>query len=114
MSDRKFSGGDAFPQDSIEYRTYLIMMKSELRNGAGAYEMSNAVSARSGPSFGPFQYDIGSNQDGRNLLESIAESATDAEGHPVLSEQDLRSIKDHSYKPFSEFGVGRQHVLRPA
>lgn len=103
MSDRRFSGGDAFPRDSMEYRTYLIMMKSELRNGAGAYEMSNAVSARSGPSLGPFQYDIGSNQHGRNLLESIAVSAIDAQGHRILSDQELQSIKDHFYKPFSEF-----------
>lgn len=103
MSGRKFSGGDAFAPDSMEYRTYLIMMKSELRNGAGAYEMSNAVSARSGPSFGPFQYDIGSNQDGRDLLESIAGSATDGQGHRILSDQQLESIKVQFYKPFSEF-----------
>lgn len=103
MSDRRFSGGDAFPRDSMEYRTYLIMMKSELRNGAGAYEMSNAASARSGPSFGPFQYDIGSNQEGRNLLEAVAASAADAYGRRILSDQELQSIKDHFYKPFSEF-----------
>jgi len=87
----------------MEYRTYLIMMKSELRNGAGAYELSNAVSARSGPSFGPFQYDIGSNQDGRTLLESVAVSAVDEQGHRILSDQELQSIKDYFYKPFSEF-----------
>ena len=103
MGDRRFSGGDAFPPDSMEYRTYLIMMKSELRGGAGAYQMANAASARSGPSFGPFQYDIGSNQDGRDLLESIAGSATDANGQRLLTEQDLESIKNHFYKPFSEF-----------
>jgi hypothetical protein len=67
--------------------------------------MGNAVSARSGPSFGPFQYDIGSNQDGRNLLESIAASATDAQGHRILSDQEVQSIKDHFYKPFSEFNL---------
>jgi hypothetical protein len=87
----------------MEYRTCLIMMKSELRNGAGAYEMGNAVSARSGPSFGPFQYDVGSNQDGRNLLESIAANAVDARGHRILSDQQLQSVKDHFYKPFADF-----------
>ncbi|KRA35822.1 hypothetical protein ASD68_05435 [Rhodanobacter sp. Root627] len=103
MSEKKFSGGDAFPRDSLEYRTYLIMMKSELRDGAGAYEMSNAVSGRSGPSFGPFQYDIGSNQNGRNLLESITETAIDVQSRRILSNEELEDIKGHFYKPFGEF-----------
>jgi hypothetical protein len=65
MSEREFSGGDAFAPTSMEYRVCRIMMKSELRGGLGAYEMGNAGAAQSGPSFGPFQYDIGANQDGR-------------------------------------------------
>lgn len=103
MSDRKFSGGDAFPYDSMEYRTYLIMMKSELRNGLGAYEMSDAGAERSGPSFGPFQYDIGSNQDARDLLESIAGSVTDNQGQRILSDTDVDDIKTHFYQPFADF-----------
>jgi len=103
VSERTFSGGDVFSRDSLEYRTYLIMMKSELRDGAGAYEMSNAVSGRSGPSLGPFQYDIGSNRNGRNLLESIARTAIDVQGHRILSDEELEYIKGHFYKPFGEF-----------
>jgi hypothetical protein len=103
MSEREFSGGDAFAPTSMEYRVCQIMMKSELRGGLGAYEMGNAGAAQSGPSFGPFQYDIGANQDGRHLLESIAESATDEKGLRIISEQDLQLIQDHFYKPFNEF-----------
>ncbi|MEP6899595.1 MAG: peptidoglycan-binding protein [Rhodanobacter sp.] len=103
MSDRVFSGGDSLVPGSMEHRTYEIMMKSELRNGKGAYEMGNAGAAASGPSFGPFQYDIGANQDGRNLLESIAANATDAQSHRIISDQELESIKSHLYKPFNTF-----------
>jgi hypothetical protein len=103
MSDRKFSGGDNLAPGSMEHRAYEIMMKSELRNGRGAYEIGNAGAAASGPSFGPFQYDLGANQDGRRLLESIVKSATDAQGHRIISSQELEGIKSHLYKPFNTF-----------
>jgi hypothetical protein len=103
MSEREFSGGDAFAPTSMEYRVCQIMMKSELRGGLGAYEMGNAGAAQSGPSFGPFQYDIGATQNGRNLLESIAENATDEKGQRIISDQDLQIIQSHFYKPFSDF-----------
>lgn len=110
MSEREFSGGDAFAPTSMEYRVCQIMMKSELRGGLGAYEMGNAGAAQSGPSFGPFQYDIGANQDGRHLLESIAEIATDEKGRRIISEHDLQIIQGHFYKPFNEF-TGADNTL---
>ena len=103
MSDRVFSGGNGLVPGSMEHRAYEIMMKSELRNGRGAYEIGNAGAAASGPSFGPFQYDVGANQDGRHLLESIAANATDFQGHRIISDQELESIKSHLYKPFNTF-----------
>jgi hypothetical protein len=103
MSDRVFSGGDGLVPGSMEHRAYEIMMKSELRNGKGAYEIGNAGAAASGPSFGPFQYDVGANQDGRHLLDSIATNAKDAQGHRIISDQELESIKNHLYKPFNTF-----------
>ena len=103
MSDRVFSGGNGLVPGSMEHRAYEIMMKSELRNGKGAYEIGNAGAAASGPSFGPFQYDVGANQDGRHLLESIATNATDAQGHRIISDRELESIKSHLYKPFNTF-----------
>ncbi|WP_458071870.1 XVIPCD domain-containing protein [Rhodanobacter sp. BL-MT-08] len=103
MSNRLFSGGDGLAPGSMEHEAYEIMMKSELHNGQGAYEIGNAGAAASGPSFGPFQYDVGANQDGRHLLESIAAEATDAQGHRIISAQELTSIKSHLYKPFNTF-----------
>lgn len=65
--------------------------------------MSNAELGASGPSFGPFQYDIGGNKHGRSLLESIAESARDEHGNRIIDEDELASIKEHFYKPFGQF-----------
>ena len=103
MSDRVFSGGNGLAPGSIEHEAYEIMMKSELRNGKGAYEIGNAGAAASGPSFGPFQYDVGANKDGRHLLEAIAASAIDMQGQRIVSDQDLESVKKHLYKPFNTF-----------
>jgi hypothetical protein len=103
MSNLTFSGGDNLVPGTMEHRAYEIMMKSELRNGRGAYEMGNAGAAASGPSFGPFQYDIGNNRDGRDLLELIAKDAVDDHGHRLISEEQLVSIKTHLYKPFNSF-----------
>ena len=87
----------------MHYYMHRVMMRNELKGGRGAYEMSNAELGASGPSFGPFQYDIGGNRHGRALLESIAESATDDSGNRIIGDEELDSIKRHFYKPFRQF-----------
>ncbi|WP_226470236.1 peptidoglycan-binding domain-containing protein [Luteimonas panaciterrae] len=103
MTNERFTGGDSLQPGTMEYYVHRAMMKNELRNGEGAYEISNAQRAASGPSFGPFQYDVGANQDGRNLLERIAGTATDAAGKRIIDDTELADIRAHLYKPFSQF-----------
>lgn len=103
MTNERFTGGDSLQPGTMEYYVHRAMMKNELRSGEGAYEISNAQRAASGPSFGPFQYDVGANQDGRNLLERIAGTATDAAGNRIIDDTELADIRAHLYKPFSQF-----------
>ena len=110
MSGPTFTGGDTLTPGTMEYFTHRAMMRNELANGEGAYQISNAKKAASGPSFGPFQYDVGANQHGRDLLESIAGNAKDAQGNRYLSETELNSVKDHLYKPFNKFTAADQAV----
>ncbi|MEZ2417499.1 XVIPCD domain-containing protein [Luteibacter sp. RCC_6_2] len=117
MSDDKFTGGDTLQPGTMEYYTHRAMMRNELSNGAGAYQISNAELASSGPSFGPFQYDVGANPHGRDLFESIAANARDAEGNRIVSDEDLAAIKAHLYKPFNEFTAEDRAVyarMKPA
>lgn len=66
----RFTGGDHLtPKDGLSYYVHQAMMENELNGGYGAYKMSNAVNGSSGPSFGPIQYDIGGNQNGRVFLK---------------------------------------------
>ncbi len=102
MSD-KFTGGDALTdKDGLKYFVHKTMMLNELNNGVGAYKISNAEAAASGPSFGPIQYDLGSNKNGQTLFESIALAATDAKGARIISDAELKQIQDHLYKPFNK------------
>ncbi|MDF4002798.1 peptidoglycan-binding protein [Luteibacter sp. PPL552] len=103
MSDQRFSGGDNLTPGSMEYYAHRAMMSNELSGGNGAYRISNAGLASSGPSFGPFQYDVGANAHGRELLEDIASAARDTLGRPLLSAADIQQVRDHLYKPFNEF-----------
>lgn len=110
MSGPTFTGGDTLTPGTMEYFTHRAMMRNELANGEGAYQISNAQKAASGPSFGPFQYDVGANQHGRDLLESIATSAKDGQGHRYLSDAELKSVKDHLYKPFAQYSAADKAV----
>lgn len=110
MSNGTFTGGNSLEPGTMQYYTHRAMMRNELMGGHGAYEISNAQKASSGPSFGPFQYDIGGNQHGRQLLESIAGQAKDAQGNLIISSEDLGSIRQHLYKPFKDFTTEDKHV----
>lgn len=80
-------------------------MVNELSGGYGVYEISNAKKADSGPSFGPIQYDIGGNDKGRNLLERIAREATDSKGNCFISDNEIKQMQIHLYKPFNKMSA---------
>jgi hypothetical protein len=110
MSDR-FTGGDTLTaSDGLKYYIHKTMMLNELSGGNGAYRISNAQNAASGPSFGPIQYDLGANQRGRDLFESIARSATNADGTRIVSEAQLKQIQDNLYQPFSDMTAAQKAV----
>jgi hypothetical protein len=117
MTDR-FTGGDNLTaNDGLKYYIHKTMMLNELNGGNGAYRISNAQNAASGPSFGPIQYDLGANQAGRDLFESIARSATNADGTRIISDVQLKQIQDNLYKPFSDMTAAEKAVytqLKPA
>lgn len=113
----RFIGGDHLkPENGLKYYIHETMMVNELAGGKGAYQISNAQRAASGPSFGPIQYDIGANRRGQNLLEQIAREAKDSQGHRFLSDNDIRQMQTHLYKPFNTMSSGDKQVyqnLRP-
>lgn len=98
-----FSGGDHLSAtDGLKYFIHKTMMLNELKGGVGAYEMSNAVLAASGPSFGAIQYDLGSNGRGRKLFESILGAATNSEGERIVSDAEIKEFRDNFYQPFKD------------
>lgn len=98
----RFTGGDGLVPGSLEHATHLVMMSNELNGGRGAYRISNAVLGASGPSFGPFQYDLGGNSRARELFEDIVVTAVDANGCRFISDHDLDAIRSNLYQPFKK------------
>lgn len=113
----RFTGGDHLkPEDGLKYYIHQTMMLNELSGGHGAYKMSNAVNAASGPSFGPIQYDIGGNSRGRTLLEQVAREAKNTQGQRIVSDNEIRQMQQHFYKPFTKMSVADKQIyqeLRP-
>lgn len=111
MSDKRFTGGDNLTPGTMEYYFHRSLMNSELSGGMGAYQISDAKRAASGPSFGPLQYDLGSgNARARELFEDIATSARGADGNLLISANELRDIKSHLYKPSGQFNAADREV----
>ena len=109
----RFTGGDHLkPEDGLKYYIHQAMMVNELSGGYGAYEISNAKKADSGPSFGPIQYDIGGNNEGRNLLERIAREATDSKGNRFISDNEIKQMQIHLYKPFNKMSTEDKQVYQ--
>ena len=109
----RFTGGDHLkPEDGLKYYIHQAMMVNELSGGRGAYKISNAEKAASGPSFGPIQYDIGGNNEGRNLLERIAREATDSKGNRFLSDNEIKQMQIHLYKPFNKMSAEDKQVYQ--
>ena len=109
----RFTGGDHLkPEDGLKYYIHQAMMVNELSGGYGAYEISNAKKADSGPSFGPIQYDIGGNNEGRNLLERIAREATDSKGNRFISDNEIKQMQIHLYKPFNKMSAEDKQVYQ--
>jgi hypothetical protein len=108
-----FTGGDHLkPEDGLKYYIHQAMMVNELSGGRGAYKISNAEKAASGPSFGPIQYDIGGNNEGRNLLERIAREATDSKGNRFISDNEIKQMQIHLYKPFNKMSAEDKQVYQ--
>ena len=109
----RFTGGDHLkPEDGLKYYIHQAMMVNELSGGRGAYKISNAEKAASGPSFGPIQYDIGGNNEGRNLLERIAREATDSKGNRFISDNEIKQMQIHLYKPFNKMSTEDKQVYQ--
>ena len=109
----RFTGGDHLkPEDGLKYYIHQTMMVNELSGGRGAYKISNAEKAASGPSFGPIQYDIGGNNEGRNLLERIAREATDSKGNRFISDNEIKQMQIHLYKPFNKMSTEDKQVYQ--
>ena len=109
----RFTGGDHLkPEDGLKYYIHQTMMVNELSGGRGAYKISNAEKAASGPSFGPIQYDIGGNNEGRNLLERIAREATDSKGNRFISDNEIKQMQIHLYKPFNKMSAEDKQVYQ--
>ncbi len=109
----RFTGGDHLkPEDGLKYYIHQTMMVNELSGGRGAYKISNAEKAASGPSFGPIQYDIGGNNEGRNLLEQIAREATDSKGNRFISDNEIKQMQIHLYKPFNKMSAEDKQVYQ--
>lgn len=99
-NDDRFTGGDDFVAGTLGHAAHLAMMSNELNGGRGAYRISNAELGNSGPSYGPFQYDLGANTRARELFEEIATTAADENGDRYISDQDLNTVRDNLYQPF--------------
>ena len=109
----RFTGGDHLkPEDGLKYYIHQTMMVNELSGGHGAYKISNAEKAASGPSFGPIQYDIGGNNEGRNLLERIAREAIDSKGNRFISDNEIKQMQIHLYKPFNKMSAEDKQVYQ--
>ncbi|OFR65923.1 hypothetical protein HMPREF2872_03815 [Neisseria sp. HMSC069H12] len=100
------------PEDGLKYYIHQAMMVNELSGGHGAYKISNAEKAASGPSFGPIQYDIGGNDKGQQLLERIAREATDSKGNRFISDNEIKQMQIHLYKPFNKMSAEDKQVYQ--
>lgn len=109
----RFTGGDRLkPEDGLKYYIHQAMMVNELSGGHGAYKISNAEKAASGPSFGPIQYDIGGNDKGQQLLERIAREAADSKGNRFISDNEIKQMQIHLYKPFNQMSAEDKQVYQ--
>ena len=109
----RFTGGDHLkPEDGLKYYIHQTMMVNELSGGHGAYKISNAEKAASGPSFGPIQYDIGGNDKGQQLLERIAREAIDSKGNRFISDNEIKQMQIHLYKPFNKMSAEDKQVYQ--
>lgn len=100
-NDDSFTGAESLVPGTMQHAVHMAMMTNELHGGRGAYRIGDAVLAASGPSYGPFQYDLGANERARELFEEIASTAVDANGQRLIGDRDLAEIRSHLYQSFS-------------
>lgn len=86
----RFSGGDSF--EGVKKIINDIMMKNELKNGYGAYQISFAGTPNSGLSYGANQRDMSVRSDAVNDFIKILKNATDASGNFIIKKSELSAI----------------------
>ncbi len=102
---KKFTGGDSLNKDDgLAFYIHKMMMLNELRNGYGAYEISNAVKQNSGLSFGGIQRDISSKQN-QSIFEEILKTSSDDNGRNIFTNDEIKQICGNLYKPHKNFST---------
>jgi hypothetical protein len=81
----RFTGGDNLT--GFKRKVHDVMMKNELWDGIGAYEISLCKASRSGYSFGPVQWDLLNNPSTRPLFQNIL-------AHEIADEASRKEIVD--------------------
>ncbi len=102
---KKFTGGNQFQEkDGLIFYVHHMMMSNELKGGFGAYEISSALNAASGLSFGGIQRDISTNDKNNNaIFETILKNTYDFNGKRIVNDNEIKLIQKHLYKPTKAF-----------
>lgn len=112
----KFSGGDELTD--FKKIVHEFMMKNELINGYGGYEVKFAGTKNSGLSFGGNQMDMSERAEARKIFVDILKNATDSQGEKIISSLNLpkilgphnKKILDKNKTPKEVFGENLDRV----
>ncbi|TAL43533.1 MAG: hypothetical protein EPN89_15610, partial [Methylovulum sp.] len=92
MSNERFTGGDTLT--GFNKLAHEAMMRNELNNGRGAYEIQDA-GGKSGYSYGPVQWDLTSGaQVYKDDFKKILTNATDVTGSLIFSGSEIKTVFD--------------------
>jgi murein DD-endopeptidase MepM/ murein hydrolase activator NlpD len=102
---KKFTGGDQFqPKDGLIFYVHHMMMLNELKGGFGAYQISSALNAASGLSFGGIQRDISTNDKNNTaIFEAVLINAHTNNDKRIITDKEIELIQKNLYKPTKEF-----------
>jgi Ca2+-binding RTX toxin-like protein len=103
MTGTVFTGGSGLTGFKLKFHN--VLMKNELNNGVGAYEISHAMAGRSGYSFGPVQWDLLKGR-GRSLFEDILTNSSVS----GMDEQAISDITDIVYTNGATFPPGSTYM----
>ena len=101
----RFTGGDQLT--GLKKLYHEIMMKNELVDGYGAYEVHFAR-GKSGISFGGNQIDLKKGEkDYRKDFVDILLNARDDKGNPFFTQSEIKSIAGEEKKGYEKFSEGK-------